>query len=90
MGIDFILRNAKKIIVFGLTMALIAALLSTFIGFISSQVIALLPSLGNSFVPYFVPSNLGVCVSIVVAVKTAGTVYEAALQLLKWKVDTLA
>ena len=90
MGVDFLLRNGKKIIIFSLIIGILATVITTFVSFVSAQVASLLPSLGLSFVPFFVPSNLAVCVSIVIAVKTAGTVYESTLQLIKWKVDILA
>jgi len=90
MGIDFILRNAKKIIVFGLIISLLIALMTTFISFITTQVSAAITGLSVPYAAFFFPSALPTCLSIVISVKTAGTVYELGQQLIKWKVDTLA
>lgn len=90
MGVDFLLRNGKKIAIFLAIMALLASALTTLISFVGAQATTALNGLGLSFVPMFTPSNLGTCLSIVIAVKTAGTVYETTLQLIKWKVDVLA
>lgn len=90
MGVDFILRNGKKIAIFAILIAYLATTVSAFIALISGYVTQVLNSIGLDFVPFFAPSNLDTCLGIVIAIKTAGTVYETGLQLLKWKVDTLA
>jgi flagellar biosynthesis protein FliQ len=90
MGVDFLLRNGKKILIFTAIIASLALALTTLIDFVGTQATTALNSMGLSFVPMFAPSNLGTCLAIVISVKTAGTVYESTLQLIKWKVDTLA
>lgn len=90
MGVDFLLRNAKKIALFAVFIGLIAAAIATVLDFIGTQVVAVLNGLSLGFVPMFAPSNLGTCLGIVIAVKTAGTAYEMSMQLIKWKVDILA
>lgn len=89
MGVDFLLRNAKKILVFGLLMAAIALATTTLFSYIGNQVSIVLSNMGFQFIPIFAPSNLSTCVGICVSVKIAGTLYETTMQLLKWKVDTL-
>ena len=90
MGVDFLLRNGKKILIFGLLMAALALATTTLFSYIGTQVAIVLNNFGLSFLPIFAPSNLSTCTAIVVSVKIAGTLYETTMQLLKWKVDTLA
>lgn len=90
MGVDFLLRNAKKLLIFAAFITLITALIATFLNYIGTQVSAVLSANGLSFIPIFAPSNFATCIGIVVAVKLASTIYETGLQLLKWKVDILA
>lgn len=90
MGVDFLLRNAKKIVMFAAIMALIAVTVSLAISTIEGLAAQALNSIGAGYVAFLTPSNLGTCLSIVIAAKLAGTVYEAAMQLIKWKVDILA
>jgi hypothetical protein len=90
MGVDFLLRNAKKIIIFTLIMTSIGVTISLFLSAITRYSQDVLPFLDDSFVPYFMPPNLITCTSIVISVKTVGTVYEMAMQLIQWKVDILA
>lgn len=90
MGVDFLLRNGKKILIFGLLVTYLATTVTTFVSLLGGYVTQILSAIGLDFVPFFAPSNLELCLSIIIAIKTAGTVYETAMQLLKWKVDTLA
>lgn len=92
MGVDFLLRNAKKIAIFLAIMAIIAATISTFLSFVGVAVGNAVASfqLNLSFVPFFAPSNMNTCIGIVVAVRTARTVYEMSMEFIRTKIDILA
>jgi hypothetical protein len=91
MGIDFVLDTAKRIALFALLIAILSLAVVTLLdalgGFATDAVIAV-----GAFgiLPYFIPSNFTTVLGTIIAVKTAGTVYVLALQLLGWKADILA
>jgi len=66
--------------IFALLTVTVAAAVSTFIVYLSSQVTLVISQLGNfQFVAMYLPSNLMTCISIVLGVKMASTVYNIAL-----------
>jgi len=69
--------------IFALLVSSIAVALTVFAQYLASQTTIVLSQLGNfSGVAMFLPGNLMECVSIVVGVKMAGTVYNVAMNFL--------
>jgi len=90
MGVDFLLRNAKKIIIFSLIFVLFAAAYNIFFTFIGVTTTQILNSFNLQTVSYFSPPNLQTVLTIGTATKTAGTVYSITMQTLRFKIGILS
>lgn len=90
MGIDFILDTAKRIALFAILIAILSTAVILFLDAMGGFATSAVQAIGAfGILPYFIPSNFTTVLGIILGVKTAGTAYVLATQLLGWKADIL-